>query len=216
MIEENVMRSAPELAMREHLLSKLRGGQLEAHGVQFAPKQMRELEILPRHFFINAKMNWNGNKVTNFGVTYGVVQVRRRPSVTSQVATENALKVTADAPRKALAKPAGQETSDISVTTAHPHIEALTPLADQESANAQRRKPGPLSGKAAVITAYNQLLQTGVLTKEMTIKEIYKKLHSELKQNSRVFPNERGLSYPSIVRHLSPLLRSSSQVNLIT
>jgi hypothetical protein len=42
----------------------------------------------------------------------------------------------------------------------------------------------------------------------MTLKEIYKKLHPELKLNSKIFPNGRGLSYPSIARHLSPHLRS--------
>jgi hypothetical protein len=108
-IEDIKIRSAPELAMREHLLKKLREGKLEACGVQSAPKQMRELEIIPRHFFIDAKINWNGNKVTNLGVTYRIVQVRRRSSAISEVTTEVALNVTADASRSALAKPTGQD-----------------------------------------------------------------------------------------------------------
>jgi hypothetical protein len=124
-IEENVIRSAPVLAMREHLLKKLREGKLEAWGVQSAPKQTRELEIIPCHFFINGKINWNGNKVTSFGVTYGVVQVRRRSSMTSQVTAERVLNVTGDASRKALVKPAGGDTGDINATAAHAHIHAL-------------------------------------------------------------------------------------------
>jgi hypothetical protein len=181
---------------------------LEACGVQFAPKQMRELEILPRHFFINAKINWAGNKVTNFGVTYGVVQVRRRSSMTSQVTAEKALNVTADASRIALAKPAGRDTGDVNATTAHAHIRTLPPPVHRESAEAQRRKPGPLSGKAAVIEAYNQLLQKGVLREGMTIKVISNQLLPILERNSAIFPNGRGLSNASIARHLSPYLRS--------
>jgi hypothetical protein len=202
--------------MREHLLKKLREGKLEACGVQSAPNQMRELEIIPRHFFIDAKINWNRNKVTNFRATYEIVQVRRRSSVTSQVTTEKALNVTVHASGSPLVKRAGQGTGNVNAVLADAPTRSLAPPRDQESAEAPRRKPGPLSGKAAVIAAYNQLLQNGALRAEMTLKEIYKKLHSELKQNSKMFPNERGLSYPSIVRHLSPLLRSSSQVNLIT
>jgi hypothetical protein len=98
--------SAPELAMREHLLQKLREGKLEACGVQSTPKQRRDLEVLPEHFFVDAKINWDGNKVTNFGVTYSAVRVRQRSSVTSQASTEKALNAPADVSSSALAKPA--------------------------------------------------------------------------------------------------------------
>ena len=40
-------RSAPEWAMQESLLEKLRDGQLEGWGVEFAPERKRELEMLP-------------------------------------------------------------------------------------------------------------------------------------------------------------------------
>jgi hypothetical protein len=76
-VEDLRIRSAPELAMRQHLLKKLREGKLEACGVQFAPKQKSQLESIPEHFFVDAKINWNGNKVTNFGVTYTAVRVQR-------------------------------------------------------------------------------------------------------------------------------------------
>jgi hypothetical protein len=207
-IEENVIRSAPELAMREHLLKNLREGKLEACGVQCAPKQMRELEILPRHFFLNAKINWNGNKVTNFGVTYGVVQIGRRSSLTSRVTAEKALNVISDASKSALAKPAGRDLGSVNATPTDAQTRVLTPPADHESTEAQRRKPGPLSGEAAVIAAYDQLLREGVLREGMTGKAIRNQLLPILKRNSAIFPNGRGLSNASIARHLSPYLRS--------
>jgi hypothetical protein len=69
--------SAPELAMEASLLEKLQEGKLQAFGVQSAPKQSREFETIPSHFFLDAKINWNGNKLTNFGVTYTAVRIRR-------------------------------------------------------------------------------------------------------------------------------------------
>jgi hypothetical protein len=207
------MRVRSELlqAMQKSLVRKLEVGRLEACGVQSAPKQRRNLEVLQKHFFADAKINWAENKVTNFGVTYGSVRVGRSSSVTPRVSTEKALD-TRGISSSALPEPAIQKTGEAHATPTDAQIRAITPPADHESAEAQRRKPGPLSGKAAVIAAYNQLLQNGVLREGITLKEIYKKLHSELRKNSEIFPNGRGLSYPSIVRHLSPLLRSSSQV----
>jgi hypothetical protein len=49
--EQEWVRSAPQRAMQDSLLQKLRDGNLEACGVQFAPKQLREVEIIPDHFF---------------------------------------------------------------------------------------------------------------------------------------------------------------------
>jgi hypothetical protein len=206
--EEGRVRSAPQWAMQDSLLQKLREGNLEACGVQFAPKQLRELEIIPEHFFVDAKINWDGNKVRNLGVTYGIVQVRRRSSVTSQVTTEKALNVTADASRSALARPAGRDTGNVNATLADAQTRALTLPADHESAEAQRRKPGPPSGEPEVIAAFNQLLQKGILREGMTVKEIYNKLLPDLKLNLKIFPNGRGLAYSSIARHLRPHLRS--------
>jgi hypothetical protein len=69
--------SAPELAMAASLLEKLQEGKLEAFGVQSAPKQSHEFETIPSHFFLDAKINWEENKLTNFGVTYKAIRVRR-------------------------------------------------------------------------------------------------------------------------------------------
>jgi len=77
LVEDMRTRSAPEWAMQESLAQKLREGKLEACGVQSVPKQKRHLEVIPEHFFVDAKLNWDGNKVTNFGVTYSAVRVRR-------------------------------------------------------------------------------------------------------------------------------------------
>ena len=77
MMEEWKNWSAPELAMQASLLEKLQEGKLEAFGVQLAPKQSREFESILSHFFLDAKINWDGNKLTNFGVTYTAVRIRR-------------------------------------------------------------------------------------------------------------------------------------------
>jgi hypothetical protein len=61
-------RSAPEWRAQESLVGKLQAGKFEACGVQSAPKQKRQLEVLPEHFFVDAKISWGENKVTNFGV----------------------------------------------------------------------------------------------------------------------------------------------------
>jgi hypothetical protein len=76
------IRSAPQWAAQESLLQKLRDGELEACGVQSAPKQKRQLEVLPDHFFVDAKIGWGTNRVKNFGVTYSAVRVRRVTSAT--------------------------------------------------------------------------------------------------------------------------------------
>jgi hypothetical protein len=201
-------RSAPQRAIQDSLLQKLQGGTLEACGVQFAPKQLRELEIIPDHFFRKAKVNWAEGKVTNFGVTYGVVLVRRRSSATSHASTQKALNVTSDASRSALAKPADREVGNVNATSGDTQTRALAPPTDRESTEGQRRKPGPVSGEAAVIAAYEKLLQKEGLREGITRKEIYKKLLPDLRLHSTIFPNGRGLAYSSIARHLRPLLPS--------
>ena len=77
MLTDARVKSEPLWAMQKSLVQKLEDGKLEACGVQSAPKQKRHLEVLPKHFFVDAKINWDGNKVTNFGVTYSSVRVRR-------------------------------------------------------------------------------------------------------------------------------------------
>jgi len=64
-----------------------------------------------------------------------------------------------------------------------------------------------------VIAAYRQLLQKGVLKEGMTVKEMYIKLLPILKMNSKIFPNERGLAYSSIARHLRPYLRGFTKLS---
>jgi len=59
MLEDMRTRSAPEWAMRESLLGKLREGKLEAWGVETGPHGNRQLEVIPEHFFVDAKTNWN-------------------------------------------------------------------------------------------------------------------------------------------------------------
>lgn len=207
-IEDIKLRSVPEWAMQQSLLEKLQEGKLEACGVQSSPEQRRELEVLPPHFFIDAKINWNGNKVTNFGATYGVVQVRRRSSATSRASIQDTLGVTNDASTSAPATTPDRGTGCIDGPSGDPQTRFLAPSADHTSTEGQRRRPGPLSGEAAVIAAYNQLSQNGVLKAGMTFKAIRNQLLPILERNSATFPNGRGLSNASIARHLSPYLRS--------
>jgi hypothetical protein len=206
--EQERVRSAPMQAMQDSLLQKLREGNLAACGVQFAPKLLRDLEIIPDHFFRKAKINWADDKVTNFGVTYGVVHVQRRSPAASRTSTQKTLNVTANTSRSALAKPSGKETSEANAIRVDAQARALTPLKDHESAETQRRKPGPRSGEAEVIAAFNRLLQKGPLRDGITKKEIYNKLLPDLRANSTSFQNGRGLAYSSIARHLRPLLLS--------
>lgn len=174
-------------AMQKSLVQKLEAGKLEACGVQSAPKQKRHLEVLREHFFADAKINWDENEVINFGVTYGAVRVRRRSSLTSQASTEKWLSAPANAPSGVLAK-----------------------TADQEPSEAQRRKPGPSSVAGEVIAAYNELLHKGVLKETMTIAEMHQKLFPVLK---KLVPNERGLAYSSIARHLRAHIAGRSKLS---
>jgi hypothetical protein len=189
---ENIRtRSAPEWASQKALIRKLQEGKLEACGVQSAPRLKRHLEVLPEHFFVDAKINWGGNKVTNFGVTYSAVRVRRRSSAMPLTLVEK--RVTAPA----------AETPRISVTTS----------TEQDPNEIHRRKPGPPSGAEEVIAAYKALLRDGVLKEDMTVKTIYKKIYALLKQNKTIFPNERGLTYPSICRHILRYRRENSKLS---
>jgi hypothetical protein len=173
-------RSAPVLAS---LLRKLREGKLEAWGVETSPERKRELEVLPSHLFVDAKIDWDRNKVTNFGVTYGAVQVRRRSI--ARVSGHNAEtgKAIADTP-----------------------VGIPVKAEDQPPSDAPRRKPGPPCAQEEAVAVFDRMLQKGVVKEGMTVKAIYKKLLPELKRNSAVFPNGRGLSYSSIARHLRPRL----------
>jgi hypothetical protein len=100
--------SAPELAMAASLLQKLQEGKLEAFGVQTAPKQSREFERIPSHFFLDAKIDWHGNKLTNFGVTYGPARVRRRP-----VASEATPKAIEEGPLQSRARGRPSKTPEV-------------------------------------------------------------------------------------------------------
>ena len=81
-------------------------------GVQSAPKQKRELEILPPHFFMDAKINWNETRS----------QISARPTARASsptpiydlpVTTERRRTLTADTSSSTLAKPADQGTGEV-------------------------------------------------------------------------------------------------------
>jgi hypothetical protein len=211
--EQEWVRSAPQRVMQDSLLQKLREGNLEACGVQFAPKQLRNLEIIPDHFFRRAKINWAEDKVTNFGVTYGIVVVRRRSSATSHALTQKTLSATADASRSTEEKTSGRYIGNVKAIPADAQIPAVTPSSDHESGESRRPKPGPPSGEAEVIAAYYRLLQREILREGITGKEIYNKLLPDLRRNSTIFPNGRG---SHIHQSLAICVRScdpGSQVN---
>jgi hypothetical protein len=135
-------RSAPEWAMQASLLQKLRDGKLEAWGVESAPERKRELEMLPSHFFMDAKISWNRNTVTSLGATYSAVQVRRCSSATSRATTEKVLNARADVPNSAPTKPADQETGEANATPTQAQKTALTQAEGQESARSLPRNYG--------------------------------------------------------------------------
>jgi hypothetical protein len=193
-------RSAPDLAMRELILENLRNGKLEAWGVETAPERKRELEMLPPHFFMDAKISWSKNSVTNLGATYSVVQVRRRASPTSRVTTDKAPTVPSDIATSILSQPADQDVGEL--TAADFRGRGLTLAVEQEREEGPRQKPGPPSGAAAVIAAYEELRRTGAIKEGMPVSEIQGRLVRLLKPNAKAFPNGRGLSYASIARHL--------------
>jgi hypothetical protein len=202
-------RSAPDLAMRELLLENLRDGKLEAWGVETAPERKRELEMLPSHFFMDAKISWNKNSVTNLGATYGAVQIRRRPSATSQVTTDKASNASIDISTSILSQPADEGLGEL--IAADFQGRALTRPAEQARGEGPRQKPGPPSGAEIVIAAYEELRRTGAIKDGMPISDIHRKLVRLLKPNTKAFPNGRGLAYPSIARHLRPYLTGLSK-----
>lgn len=209
MIEDLRLRSVPEIAMQVSLVDKLRDGKLEAWGVELAPERKRELEMLPPHFFMDAKISWNKNSVTNLGATYGAVQVRRRPSTTSRVTTDKASNVPIDISTSILSQPADERVGELAAADFQGR--ALTQPAEQDSGSGQRQKPGPPSGAEVVIAAYEELRQTGVIKDGMTIADIHRKLVRALTPNTKAFPNGRGLAYASIARHLRPHLTGLSK-----
>jgi hypothetical protein len=199
-IEDLRLRSMPEIAMQMSLVDKLRDGKLEAWGVETAPDRKRELEMLPPHFFMDAKISWNKNSVTNLGATYGAVQVRRRPSTTSRVTTDKAPNAPIDISTSILSQPADPGVGELAAADFQGR--ALTRPAEQERGDWPRLKPGPPSGAKEVIAAYEELRRTGAIKDGMPISDIHRKLVRLLKPNTKAFPNGRGLSYASIARHL--------------
>ena len=183
MIEDLQLRSVPELAMQMSLVDKLRAGKLEAWGVESAPERKRELEILPSHFFMDAKISWSKNSVTNLGATYGAVQVRRRPSTTSRVTTDKASSAPIDISTSILPQPADQGVGE---TTAADFQGRALPLPAGQEREEGPRQPGPPSGAAAVIAAYEELRRTGAIRDRMPISDIHRKLVRLLKPNTKV------------------------------
>ena len=205
------VRSEPLWAMQKSLAQKLEVGKLEACGVQSAPKQKRNLEVLPEHFFVDANINWAKNEVTNFGITYSAVRVRRLPSMTLQITTEKTLNVPADVSNNIRPKRAEQGSGEAIPAPAGFQSSALTQPADQETGEGQRRKPGPPSGAPAVIAAYKELLRNGVVKEGMNVTDVHRRLVRVLKSNTEAFPNGRGLAYASIARHLRSYLTGLSK-----
>lgn len=205
--------SAPELAMRGSLLGKLREGKLEAWGVETTPERKRELELLPPHFFMDARISWSKNSVTNLGATYSAVQVRQHPSTTSQVMTKKAPNVPADNDTSSsVAETLTEQTlGATNPTPADFQSRALRHPVEHESEEGKRQKPGPPSGAKLVVAAYEELRATGELKDGATITEISRKIARVLKPNTEAFPNGRGLSYASIARHLRPHLTGLSK-----
>ena len=121
MIEDLRARSVPEEAMQASLLEKLRDKELEAWGVETAPERKRELEMLPPHFFMDARISWSKNSVTNLGTTYCAVQVRRRPSTTSKVTTDKAPNAPIDISTSILSQPADQGAGELTAADFRSH-----------------------------------------------------------------------------------------------
>jgi hypothetical protein len=211
MIEDLRVRSVREEAMQASLLEKLRGRKLEAWGVETAPERKRELEMLAPHFFMDAKISWNKNSVTNLGATYSAVQVRRRPSTTSQVTTAKAVSVLADISSGVLPQPADQGAGETTSASADFQSSALIRPAEQARGEGPRQKPGPPSGAEVVIAAYEELRRAGAIKDGMPISDIHRKLVRLLTPNTKAFPNGRGLAYASIARHLRPHLTGLSK-----
>jgi hypothetical protein len=208
-IEDLRLRSIPEEAMQTSLADKLREGKLEAWGVETAPERKRELEMLPPHFFMDAKISWSKNSVTNLGATYSAVQIRRRPSATSQVTTDKAPNATIDISTSILSQLADPGVGELAATDFQGR--ALKGPAEHERGDGPRLKPGPPSGAEVVIAAYEELQRTGALKDGMTIADIHRKLVRVLTPNTEAFPNGRGLAYASIARHLRPHLTGLSK-----
>jgi hypothetical protein len=208
-MEDMKFRSAPELAMQASLLQKLRDGKLEAWGVESASERKRELEMLPSHFFMDAKISWNRNTVTSLGTTYSAVQVRRHSSAASRATPEKASNALTDFPNSAPTTPADQETGEANATPTQAQKTALTQPAGQEIGETRRQNPGPPSGAEEVIAAYDRMLRKGVVKQGMTIKAIYQKMRPVLERNTTMFPNGRGLAYSTIARHLRARLTGS-------
>ena len=209
MIEDIRLHSAPEIAMQMSLVDRLRDGRLEAWGVESAPERKRELEMLPPHFFMDAKISWSKNSVTNLGATYGAVQVRRRPSTTSRVTTDKASSAPVDISTSILSQPADQGVGEW--PAADFEDRAPTRPAEQVRGEGPRQKPGPPSGAKEVIAAFEELRRTGAIKDGMPISEIHIRLVRLLKSNTKAFPNGRGLAYASIARHLRPHLTGLSK-----
>jgi hypothetical protein len=211
MIEDLRVRSVPEEAMQASLLEKLRDRKLEAWGVETAPERKRELELLPPHFFMDAKISWSKNSVTNLGATYGAVQVRHRSSGSSRVTTDKVPNVPVDVSSSILPKPAEEGIGEATPALAGFQSGALARPPDEETGEGQRQKPGPPSGAEVVIAAYEELLRQGVVKEGMNITDIHRRLVRVLKSNTNAFPNGRGLAYASIARHLRPHLTGVSK-----
>jgi hypothetical protein len=165
--------------------------------------------MLPPHFFMDAKINWSKNSVTNLGATYGAVQNRRPPSTASRVTTDKAANAPIDISTSVLSQPADQGVGEL--PTVDFEDRARIRPTEPVRGEGPRQKPGPPSGAKEVIAAYEELRRTGAIKDGMPISDIHRKLVRLLKSNTKAFPNGRGLAYASIARHLRPHLTGLSK-----
>jgi hypothetical protein len=194
-IDDLRIRSVPEEVMQGSLLEKLRDGSLEAWGVETAPDRKRDLEMLPPHFFLDARISWTRNIVASLGATYGAVQVRRRSSTIPAETTASAESSTSGG--SLLTQSAHKTSGDTDLQSHTP-----SPLASKRIEN------GPLPSGARgrpsktpeIEHSIDTLLEKGVALAKMPRPKAYaavRKAADELKYNTEI-----GFSDPVIQRAL--------------
>ena len=200
-IDDLRIRSVPEEVMQGSLLEKLRDGSLEAWGVETAPERKRDLEMLPPHFFLDARISWTRNIVTSLGATYGAVQVRRRLPTIPKEATKRSLNASADSSTSG----ASLLTQSAHTTSVNTDMQSHTP----SPLASKRIENGPLPSGARgrpsktpeIEHSIDTLLEKGVALAKMPRPKAYgavRKAAAELKYNTEI-----GFSDPVIQRALS-------------
>jgi hypothetical protein len=65
--------------MKQHLIEQLYQGKLEARGVQTQPARSNGQVLVPSHYFLRPKIDWERNIVNNYGDRFEGVEIRRPP-----------------------------------------------------------------------------------------------------------------------------------------